>query len=183
MSLFARLFGRSRPTPELAVGDLCVHLLKMASFVEGVLDIKETAPTKSPRAFYEVLWAYLSLADRMLFAQFGPEVRDKAMSHMDAMLPTAIIDALWLHMPGDLRTKHIQEFAENMRSAEQEYGRLQVTGLPKPDDLFYRCASNVVERISPTDRNPLGLSMLLMKTMTDMPMGDLVRNLGKAVGG
>lgn len=169
----------------MAAADLGLHLLKMAMTVEEVLGIRKSVPNKSGQAMQEVLWAYLSLADRSLFGLFGPETRDKAMQHMDALLPRSITEALCSHWPADLKAKHVHEFAENMHSASQEYGRLQVTGLPKECDLFMRCALNVVERIgSPGDRNTaISLSLVMMKTCTELPMSDCVRNLGNAVRG
>jgi hypothetical protein len=185
MSIFARLFGESNPTPQMAAADLGLHLLQMAMAVEGALGIRETDPNKSGVAMQEILWAYLNLADRSFFGLFGPVIRDKAMQHIDAMLPESITEALCSSWPEELKQKHVDECAENMRSAETEYGHLKVTGSPKEDDLFMRCALNVVQHMGhPGDWNrALPLCMVRMKTYTEMPMAECVRNLGNAIRG
>jgi hypothetical protein len=185
MSIFAKRFGESKPTPLMAAGDLGLHLLQMAMAVEQTLGIKETDPNKSGVAMQEILWMYLNLADRSLFRHFGPAIRDKAMQLMDELLPSSVTEALCSSWSEDLKEKHVQEFAENLRSAEAEYGHLKVSFLPRKDDIFMRCALNVVEHLgNPNDwGRALPLCMVLMKTDSDMPMSGCVQNLGNVLRG
>lgn len=183
MSIFARLFGQSEATAEMAAADLGLHLLRMAMAVEDTLGLRHSEPNKSGIAMQEILLAYLNLVDRSLFGLFGPGIRDKAMQHMDALLPQSITAALCSDWPKELREKHSREFADNMRLAEQEYGHLKIMGRPHREDLFMRCAQNVVRHLglSGDMDKAVQLYITLMKTYTQFPMTECVRGLGNAV--
>ena len=178
-----RMFGESKPTPEIAASDLGLHLLRMAMAGVRALDSMEINPNRSTLAQQEIFWVYLNLANRSLFGLFGPAVRDRAMQHMDTMLPDRMTEVLCSSWPEDLKKKHVQEFADNMRSAEAKYGNLKVTGLPREDDIFMQCALNVVRHTGHLDawESALSVCMVLMKTYADMPMCDCVRSLGNAL--
>lgn len=183
MSIIARLFGQRKATAEMAAADLGLHLLRMAMAVEETLALRHKEPNKSGIAMQEILWAYVNLVDRSLFGLFGPGIRDKAMQHMDDLLPQCITAALCSTWPKELQEKHATEFAENMHLAEQEYGHLKILGRPQRDDLFMRCALNVVRHLGKSDDmdKAVQLYTALMKTYTELPMVAFVRGLGNAV--
>lgn len=96
----------------------------MAMIAEETLGIRKTRPNDSEKAFREFLWLYINLADRFLFGQFGPKIRDRALAYVDQIVPDAATESLSSDWPAELKARYLQEFTQNMISAEAEYSSL-----------------------------------------------------------
>ncbi len=203
MSLFAKLFGRSEPTAEMAAADLATHLFLMAMAVEDTWGIRTTDPNRSGFAMQEVLFTYLNLADRALFGLFGPETRDRAMHLLDESLPKSITAALCNNWPEELENAHVQKFVQNMKSAEADYGNLPLNDEADWHHFLMQCASKVLETILHLNDSAkaralamarlqpglfdsaleerLAIATIILNVHKEMPMLPHVRKLGDAL--
>ena len=168
----------AQTSPDLATVKLAQHLFTIAhECAEPYEDSKTTR-----KAMQEILWMYVNCADRVLFSEFGPEIRDKAMNLMDAYLPEMTIEALCSNWSDELKVNYKKEFSENMKLAESEYGGLKMNSTNEDEDIFTRCALIVMDHAgqSSNQEATATLTSRIKKYFSEVPMY-LFTNVGNTL--